>query len=388
MRPRKDRAATLSILAKSTSYARIAPALVLLTIAGCKAKPPAVNDAALTSTIQNQLTSDNSLSGQPVQVAVSGGIATLSGNVQNDAQRTIAARDAAGVPGVKEVVNSIAVGAPPAASAAVNTLPPPPISAPARRSEARVIPQGAPSQGLGRTHEPAPVERVPPPQEAYVPPPVHTAPPPPLPEKKPPPPPPPAPAFRTVTVAAGSSIPVRVTQNLSSASTQQGESFSGVVSSDVLVDGLVAIPAGSAVSGHVDDVKDAAHFKGSASLTLSLASITRRGEHIPVTTDPYTVQGKGRGSNTAEKVGGGAAVGAILGGIFGGGKGAAIGAAAGGGTGAGVNAISRGQQVQVASETVVRFSLQTPVTVRVRTDGGDRRDRDQAPALQSGSDHP
>ncbi len=113
-----------------------------------------------------------------------------------------------------------------------------------------------------------------------------------------------------------------MTQTLDSASTQQG---------DVVLPGwslptcwsmeLVAIPAGSAVAGHVDEVKDAAHFKGSASLTLSLASITRRGEHIPVTTDPYTVQGKGRGSNTAEKVGGGAAVGAILGGIFGGGKG-------------------------------------------------------------------
>ncbi len=377
MRHTTDRAATLFTVAKRMLYAQVVPALVLVALAGCKAKPPVVNDAALTTTIQNQLTSDSSLNGQPVQVAVSSGIAILSGSVQNDAQRTIAARDAAGVPGVKEVVDNITVGAPATASAAVNTPPPAPLSAPARHTDARVSPQGQPSQNIGQAHEPAPVERLPPPQQAYVPPPVHT------------PPPPPAPTFKTVTVASGESIPVRVTQTLSSASTQQGDSFSGVVSSDVLVDGLVAIPAGSAVSGHVDDVKDAAHFKGSASLTLSLASITRRGEHIPVTTDPYVVQGKGRGSNTAEKVGGGAAVGAILGGIFGGGKGAAIGAAAGGGTGAGVNAISRGQQVQVASETVVRFSLQTPVTVRVRTDGGDRRDRgDQTPALQPGTDHP
>ena len=231
-----------------------------------------------------------------------------------------------------------------------------------------------PSQDDARTREPAPVERTAPVQQTYVPPPVQQA------------PPPPAPTFKTVTVASGEALSVRVTQTLDSASTQQGASFSGVIARDVLVDGLVAIPAGSAVSGHVDDVKDAAHFKGSASITVSLASITRRGDHIPVTTDPYTVQGKGRGTNTAEKVGGGAAVGAILGGIFGGGKGAAIGAAAGGGTGAGVNAVTRGQQVQIASESVVRFTLQTPVTVRVRTDGGDRRE--QAPALQPGTDHP
>ena len=370
----------LTILAPTgASYARLLPALVLLCIAGCKSKPAAVDDAALTATIQNQLTSDSSINGQPVQVGVSGGIATLSGSVQNEAQRTIAARDAAGVPGVKEVVDNIAVNTPPAASAAVNAPQQAPLSAPSRRSETRVSPQAQPQQGL-QTRPPAPVERMPPPQQAYEPPPVHPA---------SAPPPPAAPAFRAVTVAAGASIPVRVTQDLSSASTQQGDSFSGVVSSDVLVDGLVAIPAGSAVAGRVDDVKDAAHFKGAASLTLSLASISRHGDRISVTTDPYTVQGKGRGSNTAEKVGGGAAVGAILGGIFGGGKGAAIGAAAGGGTGAGVNAVTRGQQVQVASETVVRFSLQTPITVRVRADGGDRRDRgDQAPALQPGTDHP
>ena len=109
-------------------------------------------------------------------------------------------------------------------------------------------------------------------------------------------------------------------------------------------------------------------------LTISLTAITRRGEHFTVSSDPYTVTGKGRGTNTAEKTGGGAAVGAILGGIFGGGKGAAIGAAAGAGAGAGSNAITRGQQVQIASESVVRFHLTTPITVRVRTDGGDRHD--------------
>ncbi len=382
MGQKQKSAETMSVAGASFSYAKVLPALVLLCVAGCKSKPAAVDDAALTTTIQNQLTADNSINGQPVQVAVSGGVATLSGSVQNDAQRTIAARDAAGVPGVKEVVDNIAVGAFPPASAAVNMPSSAPVNAPSRKSEERVRSQSEPpqqnnAQSRYQTHEPAPVERIPPPQPSYVPPPVPQA-----------PPPPPAPTFKTVTVATGESIPVRMTQTLDSASTQQGDSFAGVVSSDVLVDGVVAIPAGSAVAGHVDEVKDAAHFKGSASLTLSLASITRRGEHIPVTTDPYTVQGKGRGSNTAEKVGGGAAVGAILGGIFGGGKGAAIGAAAGGGTGAGVNAVTRGQQVQVASETVVRFRLQTPVTVRVRTDGGDRRDHRDQPALQPATDHP
>ena len=121
----------------------------------------------------------------------------------------------------------------------------------------------------------------------------------------------------------------------------------------------------------MDAVQEAAHFKGSSLLTISLTSITRRGEHIAVASDPYSVKGKGRGANTAEKAGGGAAVGAILGGIFGGGKGAAIGAAAGGGVGAGSQAVTRGQQVQIESESVVRFHLSAPIAVKVRTDGGD-----------------
>jgi hypothetical protein len=105
-------------------------------------------------------------------------------------------------------------------------------------------------------------------------------------------------------------------------------------------------------------------------LTISLTAINRKGEHIEVATEAYTKQGEGRGKNTAEKVGGGAAVGAILGGILGGGKGAAIGAAAGGGVGAGANGVTRGQQVQIPSETVVRFKLSDAIIVHVSTAGG------------------
>jgi uncharacterized protein YcfJ len=67
------------------------------------------------------------------------------------------------------------------------------------------------------------------------------------------------------------------------------------------------------------------------------------------------------------KVGGGAAVGAILGGIFGGGKGAAIGSAAGAGVGAGANTITRGEQVQIPSESLVNFTLTNSLSIRVST---------------------
>ena len=137
------------------------------------------------------------------------------------------------------------------------------------------------------------------------------------------------------------------------------------------MDGLVIFRQGTPVTGRVIAVQEAAHYKGSSLLTIELTSITRHDERLTITTDPYSVQGKGRGANTAEKVGGGAAVGAILGGILGGGKGAAIGAAAGGGAGAGVNTVTRGEQVQIPSETLIRFNLTNTLSLKVPTKDTD-----------------
>jgi hypothetical protein len=127
-------------------------------------------------------------------------------------------------------------------------------------------------------------------------------------------------------------------------------------------------------------VQEAAHFKGNSLLTIELTGLRRQGENVALSTEPYSVAGKGRGKNTAIKTGGGAAVGAILGGIFGGGKGAAIGAATGGGLGAGSNAITRGEQVQIPSESLIRFHLTNPISLR--TSARNPRDTVVNPTLQ------
>ncbi len=351
----------------STRRSALLPAtvfsLILLSPLGCKSTS---SDAALTQAVNAQLTADSSLAGQPIQASVLGGVVKLSGAVLNDAQRTIAARDAAGIKGVKEVDNNLTIASAQASAPAPAPLPLTKPSASTAVIPAEPKPRPEPARQPAR--EPAPIQR----EQAYNPPP----PPQPAPRT---PPPPAAPTYKTLTVPAGASIPVRVTQTLDSATTQQGDNFSGVVASDIVVDGLIAIPAGSAVTGNVDEVHEAAHFKGSALLTVSLTGIRDRGERLPLSSDPYTVSGKGRGKNTAEKAGGGAAVGAILGGIFGGGKGAAIGAGVGGAGGAGINAVTRGQQVQIPSESVVRFHSASAMTVRVRTDAvsrGDSPDQD------------
>ncbi len=87
------------------------------------------------------------------------------------------------------------------------------------------------------------------------------------------------------------------------------------------------------------------------------------GKTYQISTEPWEQQGKGRGKNTAAKVGGGAAVGALIGGLIGGGKGAAIGAGVGAGGGTAAQGVTKGQQVTLASESIVNFKLSDSLTV-------------------------
>ena len=71
--------------------------------------------------------------------------------------------------------------------------------------------------------------------------------------------------------------------------------------------------------------------------------------------------GIGKNRRTAEMVGGGAVLGTLLGAIAGGGKGAAIGAAAGAAVGGTAQVLTKGKQVKVPAETILRFQLDRPI---------------------------
>ena len=156
---------------------------------------------------------------------------------------------------------------------------------------------------------------------------------------------------------------VRLVDAIDSETVQQGQTFRATLDAPLSADGEIAIPSGYNVEGHVVEVKSAGKFAGQSLLVLQLDRISAGGKSYSLQTDSYRRQGGNRTTNTAEKVGAGAAIGAVLGGIFGGGKGAGIGAAAGGGLGGGVQAAGKGQQIKLASETVLTFTLQSPLTV-------------------------
>jgi hypothetical protein len=125
----------------------------------------------------------------------------------------------------------------------------------------------------------------------------------------------------------------------------------------------MVIPLGTDVEGRVTDVKSAAHFAGKSVLAVELTNLSMGGKNYELHSEEIRREGASRGKNTAEKVGGGAAVGAILGGIIGGGRGAAIGATAGAGAGGGVQAATRGQQIKLPTESALNFQLASSVRV-------------------------
>jgi hypothetical protein len=167
----------------------------------------------------------------------------------------------------------------------------------------------------------------------------------------------------TVTLPAGQSLLVRMIDGVDSSKNHVGDIFHASLETDLTLNGQLIARKGADVYGRLATAEEGGKFSGKSELQLELTRIVIDGRDYSLLSSDYNVQGKGRGGDTAKKVGGGAVLGAIIGGIAGGGKGAAIGAAAGGGLGAGVQIITKGQQVKVPSEALLEFRLQQPLTV-------------------------
>lgn len=166
-----------------------------------------------------------------------------------------------------------------------------------------------------------------------------------------------------ITLPAGQPLLVRMIDGVDSTKNHVGDIFHASLETDLNVDGVLVARKGADVYGKLVTSQQSGKLAGHSELQLELTSMMIDGRSYPLVSSDYNVQGKGRGADTAKKVGGMAAVGAIIGAIAGGGKGAAIGAAAGGATGAGVQVLTKGDQVRIPSETLLEFRLQQPVTV-------------------------
>lgn len=166
--------------------------------------------------------------------------------------------------------------------------------------------------------------------------------------------------YSAVTIPNGTELSVRTNEIIDSKTANVDQTYSAVVSTDVLDNsGYVTIPKGSDARLVIRSVSGGS-ITSSSDLVLDVDSLTVSGTKYTVSTGDLTQKGgDGVGANkkTAIMVGGGAAVGTIIGAIVGGGKGAAIGAAIGAGGGAGAEILTKGKQVRVPAETILNFRL-------------------------------
>ena len=167
-----------------------------------------------------------------------------------------------------------------------------------------------------------------------------------------------APQSYGTELPAGTSIVIRMIDDVDSERDRLGQTFRASVDEPVTVNGQVVIPRGADVIAKLVDDKQSGKFEGRTVLTLDLMQVQVNGRMVDINTEDVSQSSSSRGARTGKVVGGTAALGAIIGAIAGGGKGAAIGAASGAAVGGGVQVLTKGQRVRIPSETRLTFTLQ------------------------------
>lgn len=366
-------------------------------------KTAIVPDAQVEANVLKALAATPQLADQSISTTTVYGQVTLSGTVRDEASRDMAETVTSNTPGVKKVIDQLAIGAAIPEDAqgqdqnsaeGPNSGPPPDEAYPPNEQQpenqqpGEMGAAGAPPAGGSPNGEPQYGPAGPPPnggaQPQYDPRYGPAGPPPQEGENQPegqyrPPynpsygqaPPPqyarPYPAQRggeAVVVPSGTLIRVRINEGMDSKNTAPGTVFDGVVINDVVAGNAVAIPRGTSVLGKVVDVHNAGSFKGKGELALQLTQITLGGQTYPIVSDAWSHQGADKTGQTVGNAVGLGAFGALIGAVAGGGPGALIGAGVGGAAGVGASAASGRGEAVVPAEAILNFRLaqQVPLT--------------------------
>lgn len=333
-------------------------------------KPAVVSDAQIEANVLKALADVPQLADQAISTTTVYGEVTLTGTVRDEASRDMAEKVVADAPGVKKVVDQLAIGTveaqgSPAQDQVVAAEDTNPVLqsdgtyAPAQDAQQQDMQQGEgdmsatpgpppPQQGQGRPDGRYRRPYGPP----YGRPPAYGQP----------------SAANTrpygeqlggesVVVPSGTLLRVRINEGMDSKNTAPGTMFDGVVLTDVIAGNAVAIPRGTAVQGRVVDARNAGALKGKGELALQLTEITLGGQTYPIVTDAWTQQGADKTGQTVGNAVGLGAVGAMIGAVAGGGSGALLGAGVGGAAGVGTSAASRRGEAMIPAEAILTFHL-------------------------------
>ncbi|HEV8040299.1 MAG TPA: hypothetical protein VGP62_15635 [Bryobacteraceae bacterium] len=180
----------------------------------------------------------------------------------------------------------------------------------------------------------------------------------------------PAPEVRTphtVTIAAGTVLPVRIGETISTAHFQAGDSFFATLDRPLVVDGWIIAEKGSRLEGRVVEAEPGGRGNSASRLRIELVKLsTADGQHVQIRTDPYKKDAGSSAGSDAAKVGVGAVLGAAIGAAAGGGKGAAIGGGAGAAAGVAGVVLTRGKLAEIPVESRISFRMANQVIITER----------------------
>lgn len=166
-----------------------------------------------------------------------------------------------------------------------------------------------------------------------------------------------------VTVPAGTVLPVRFLDTLSSHESAVGQAFQAEVVQDIAIDGKTVIPAGARILGTVTEARPP-KIGGRARLSLDFSTLDIDGASYPITA-AFAQRGKSETPKDAAIIGGGTLGGAILGEAVDEGEGTVVGAVVGGIAGALGAKKTKGKPVVVPAGSTMSLELASPVTVEV-----------------------
>jgi type IV secretory pathway VirB10-like protein len=184
---------------------------------------------------------------------------------------------------------------------------------------------------------------------------------------------------QTLTIPAGTKVPVILKHAISTRSSREGDAVYAETSFPVVANGRVLIPAGTYVQGRISHIKPAGRIKGRAEVLMHFTTLIYPSgytvllpgavqnapgvDKTKIKDEEGTIRAD---SQTGEKVAsavGAAATGTVIGAATEGAKGAAIGAGIGGAVGTAIGLLTRGNDVKLDAGTTVEMVIQRDVPV-------------------------
>jgi len=187
----------------------------------------------------------------------------------------------------------------------------------------------------------------------------------------------------SVTIPAGTKIPLSLKQAISTKNAREGDAVYAETAFPFVIDNRVIVPAGSYIQGTISHVERGGRLKGRAEILMHFTSMiypsgytvmlpgsvenTPGADNKSVKDEEGTIQ---QDKDTGKKIedaakGGvyGGSGGALAGGLAGGLNGARIGAGAGAAAGIGWALLKRGNDVRLDVGTSIEMEIQRPITV-------------------------